>query len=106
MVGNNYFYIDLEIPEYLSICNKCVSELIEFLKSKKLEVVGLGIDTSRFVCKSREGGVALHILSVGRISPIKKYETLIKAAEILVHRLRLYLWEILCLLPMEVIKRV
>jgi len=36
LVSNNYFYIDLEIPEYLSICNKGVSELIEFLKSKKL----------------------------------------------------------------------
>jgi len=36
LVSNNHFYIDLEIPEYLSICNKGVSELIEFLKSKKL----------------------------------------------------------------------
>lgn len=36
MVSDNYFYIDFEIPEYLSICNKGVSELIEFLRSKKL----------------------------------------------------------------------
>lgn len=50
------------------------------LKSEKKVVVGQGIDTKRFhLCaKSYESG-QLRLISVGRISPIKHYETLIRA---------------------------
>ena len=56
------------------------------LKSDKVVITGHGIDTDRFkpLDVRREGNTKV-ILSVGRISPIKDYETLIKAADILVN---------------------
>ena len=56
------------------------------LKSDKVIITGHGIDTDRFkpLDVRREGNTKV-ILSVGRISPIKDYETLIKAADILVN---------------------
>lgn len=59
------------------------------LKSKKLTIVGQGIDLNRFNIQNPESKVWNNgkkiILSVGRISPIKNYEMLIKAANILVN---------------------
>ena len=56
------------------------------LKSDKVSIVGQGIDTDRFKpLDVRKEGNTKMILSVGRISPIKDYETLIKAADILVN---------------------
>lgn len=57
------------------------------LPSEKLVVVGQGIDTEVF--KPSEEPRPEHsftVLSVGRISPIKDYETLIEAADILVNQ--------------------
>lgn len=57
------------------------------LPSKKLVVTGHGIDTDFF--KPSGGprpGRQFTVLSVGRISPIKDYETLIEAADILVNQ--------------------
>ena len=56
------------------------------LKSDKVSIVGQGIDTDRFkpLDIGKEGDTKV-ILSVGRISPIKDYETLIEAADILVN---------------------
>ena len=55
------------------------------LKSDKVVIPGHGIDTDTFkpLDVRREGNTKV-ILSVGRISPIKDYETLIKAADILI----------------------
>ena len=57
------------------------------LKSAKVSIVGQGIDTDKFkpLGVRKEGNTKV-ILSVGRISPIKDYETLVKAADILVNR--------------------
>ena len=56
------------------------------IKSKKVTITGHGIDTDRFKPslsqKSEEDKKT--ILSVGRISPVKDYETLIKAADSLI----------------------
>ena len=57
------------------------------LPSEKLVIVGQGIDTGIF--KPAEGlrpERPFTVLSVGRISPIKDYETLIRAADILVNQ--------------------
>ena len=55
------------------------------IKSKKTRIIGQGIDTDMFkpAAGGREQGAKLKILSVGRIAPIKNYETLLKAAAIL-----------------------
>mgnify|MGYP001613379497 CR=1 FL=1 len=57
------------------------------LPSKKVRVVGHGIDLNKFKVKSEkfQVGDKFRIVSVGRISPVKDYETLIKAVEILVN---------------------
>ena len=47
------------------------------LKSKKIVAVGHGINVDRFKTENRTWGN--RILAVGRISPIKNYETLLKA---------------------------
>lgn len=61
------------------------------LPSRKVRVVGHGIDLNKFTPTSpppyegEEGrGSKFQILSLGRISPVKDYETLIKAVQILV----------------------
>ena len=62
------------------------------LPSKKVRIIGHGIDLKKF---SAKGGSALggqipnskfNILSIGRISPVKDYETLIQAARVLVKK--------------------
>ncbi|TSC61340.1 MAG: hypothetical protein G01um1014107_34 [Parcubacteria group bacterium Gr01-1014_107] len=53
------------------------------LRSRKLKVVGQGIDTEYFNCSLERKEGIFSIISVGRISPVKDYLTLIKAAKIL-----------------------
>lgn len=56
------------------------------LKSGKVKVVGHGIDVEKFRVKSEKlkvNDTKFHVVSIGRISPVKDYETLIKAVEIL-----------------------
>jgi glycosyltransferase involved in cell wall biosynthesis len=54
------------------------------IKSSKVFITGQGIDTDKFKPADRKRGDRKTVLSVGRISPIKDYETLVKAADILV----------------------
>jgi glycosyltransferase involved in cell wall biosynthesis len=83
--------VDPELRIAHSLVDRVVTSTREGfrLKSDKVSIVGQGIDTDRFkpldVCK--EGSTEV-ILSVGRISPIKDYETLIEAADILVNEKR------------------
>ena len=51
------------------------------IKSRKLKIVGQGINTEKFKPISREKGKIFRIITVGRISPSKDYETLIKAVK-------------------------
>ena len=51
------------------------------LKSKKVHVVGQGIDVGRFNGDRKEDGI-FEMIIVGRISPVKDLESLIKAVEI------------------------
>ncbi len=55
------------------------------LASKKKKVVGQGIDTEKFKPRPeiRKNDGVFKIISIGRISPVKDYETLINAIEIL-----------------------
>jgi len=55
---------------------------------KKIEVIGQGIDVDCFNCRLRKSSEQGHfkILSLGRISPIKDYGTLIQAVKILVKK--------------------
>lgn len=59
------------------------------LKSKKVAITGQGIDTEKFKPQTsnlKPQNEKSIILSIGRISPIKNYETLIKAADILINQ--------------------
>lgn len=54
------------------------------LKSKKVYVVGQGIDVEKFKQEDKiQNDDIFRIISIGRISPVKDYETLIKAIDIL-----------------------
>jgi glycosyltransferase involved in cell wall biosynthesis len=57
------------------------------LKTKKVKVMGHGINTDNFIINKQEIKIRdnniFKLISVGRISPSKDYETLIKAIEIL-----------------------
>jgi len=57
------------------------------LPSKKLEITGHGIDLEKFKpAETKKYGSKFKIISVGRISPVKNYEIMINAAEILKSR--------------------
>ncbi len=70
------------------LTNKLVTASKESLgiKSNKIAITGHGIDTGKFkpLANSNTKKDKMTILSVGRISPIKDYETLIRAANICV----------------------
>lgn len=57
------------------------------IKSKKVKIVGQGIDTDIFkpisVFRDLDTSKSLKLLSVGRIAPIKNYEILLNAAKVL-----------------------
>ena len=61
------------------------SEISFGMRSRKLTIVGHGIDTEKFKPDIKETTDKPIVLSAGRISPIKDYGTLIKAANILVN---------------------
>jgi glycosyltransferase involved in cell wall biosynthesis len=55
------------------------------LNSKKMTVIGQGIDTDKFVPPAgRVKSNLLNLITIGRISPSKDYESIIKAIDILV----------------------
>src|SRR3989344_2088942 len=57
------------------------------LPSKKLKIVGHGIDVKRFSpLPSRRAQEVTRILTVGRISPTKDYESMIKAVALLIKK--------------------
>ncbi|MCK5285784.1 MAG: glycosyltransferase family 4 protein [Candidatus Pacebacteria bacterium] len=56
------------------------------LKSKKLNIVGHGIDINKYICKSTSTRKEIDILCVGRISEIKNQKLLINAVDILVNQ--------------------
>ncbi len=61
------------------------------LKSQKIKVVGQGIDVEKFKVQSSKLKVnknKFKIITIGRISPIKDYETLIKAVGIFKNKLK------------------
>ena len=77
----------MKIAHFLA--NKMVTSCKEGLriKSDKIVITGQGIDTDRFkpAANQKRESNKKTILSVGRISPIKDYETLINVAGILVN---------------------
>lgn len=57
------------------------------LPSSKVRILGHGIDTDQFVPAAPRGDDRFIVLSVGRIAPVKRLETLIEAAGRLCHEL-------------------
>src|SRR3990172_7833146 len=55
------------------------------LPSKKVFVMGHGIDCDQFKPDAYENGDILRIITVGRIAPVKNYETLMEALAIIAH---------------------
>ncbi len=86
------WYLHRSVTLRLKIAEKLVYKIVTAvrvslnLKSYKIVEVGHGIDVERFRTErtwEKSVGKPWQILSVGRISPIKSYETLIEAAKIL-----------------------
>ena len=50
------------------------------VESRKVVPIGHGIDLERFPCRSRDPGPRLRVLSLGRTSPAKGYDTIVRAA--------------------------
>src|SRR3989344_2250600 len=86
------WYLHRSVTLRLKLSEKIVSSIVTATKeslnieSKKIIEIGHGIDIDRFRADRNWDNLnsrQFRILSVGRISPIKDYETLIKAAGIL-----------------------
>ena len=77
--------VKLKLAEKLTHTVFTASQESFRLSSQKVIVTGHGIDTDLFkpTEKLQEKSTVLNILSVGRISRVKNYETLIKAAKVL-----------------------
>jgi len=86
------WYAHGHVPLTLKIAEKLVDIIFTSTKSgcriesKKVRVIGQGIDTEKFHPGKKEASPVLRIITVGRISPVKDYETLIRAAEILARK--------------------
>jgi glycosyltransferase involved in cell wall biosynthesis len=79
-------HVGMEMKIVHSLADRIVtsSEMGFRIKSKKVVVTGQGIDTTKF--KPKQVSVPKKIVfSAGRISPVKDYETLIKAVDIIVN---------------------
>jgi glycosyltransferase involved in cell wall biosynthesis len=50
------------------------------LDSRKVVPIGHGVDLARFSCMRREPAVGLRVVALGRTSPAKGYETIVRAA--------------------------
>lgn len=57
------------------------------LESNKVKIVGQGIDIDIFSPAHNRGSSRVKIITIGRISPVKDYETLIGAAEVLMNKI-------------------
>lgn len=83
------WYAHGHVPFSLRIAEKLTNNIFTStesgfrLKSKKKNVVGQGIDTDLFGLKNDSKNEKFEIISVGRISPVKDYETLINSIKIL-----------------------
>jgi len=53
------------------------------LRSRKIKIIGHGIDTDKFKKQSEEENESFEIVTIGRISPVKKYEVLLEAIDII-----------------------
>jgi len=87
------WYAHGKSPLTLKIAEKCVKKIVTssvsgcHLSSKKIEIIGQGIDINRFKSPSNiKNRKTITILTIGRISRIKKLETLLKAISILKKR--------------------
>jgi glycosyltransferase involved in cell wall biosynthesis len=52
------------------------------LRSSKVVAIGHGIDTAAFACRERVPGTPLQLLSLGRTSPSKGLETIVRGAQL------------------------
>lgn len=77
--------LKLRLAEKIADVIFTASEKSFRLPSAKLKVVGHGIDIEKFSRMEKAGadGGRIKFITVGRISPVKDYETLIRAVEIL-----------------------
>lgn len=73
--------VDLKLRIAEKLCDVIFTATKESfnLKSKKLQIIGHGINVSEFICKERQVSSVLNILHVGRITPIKNCDTVIRA---------------------------
>lgn len=78
----------LRLAHFLASKMVTASEESLRIKSDKIIITGHGIDTDRFkpAIRQKREGDKMTILSVGRISPIKDYETLVRAADIIINQ--------------------
>jgi len=83
-------HVDLKLKIAHFFANKVITASKESfrLKSHKVKVIGHGIDTDKFkpIVAQEKPNQKYRILSVGRISPVKNYEVLISAANILINK--------------------
>ena len=82
--------VDFKLKMANLIADKIVTPSKESfrIESKKVVITGHGIDMEKFRPLERREGRSRKkiVLSVGRISPVKNYETLIEAADILINK--------------------
>ncbi len=83
------WYVHRSVTLRLKIATWCANKILTTstesfrLKSPKVLIVGHGIDGEYFKPVEQQGARPFTILAVGRLSPIKHFDTLLKAGEIM-----------------------
>src|SRR5207245_11045006 len=72
----------LALAERLSTAVLSVDRRSFPLESTKVLAIGHGIDMQEFACAERAHSARLRVLALGRTSPAKGLETIVRAAEI------------------------
>lgn len=86
------WYTHKSVDLKLKLAHRLVDEVVTAspesfrIRSTKVKVLGHGIDLEKFRPVGQKPSAHFRIVSVGRLSPVKDYETLIKAIELLQSR--------------------
>ncbi len=88
------WYVHKQVGMYLRITEKLVDIIFTATKesfslaSKKLHIVGHGIDTNKFVCKKKKQQNLFVVSHIGRITKIKNIDILIEAVNLLKNKIQ------------------
>lgn len=91
-IPQTLWYAHKSTPRTLWLAEKWVNQIVTSsaegfrMPSRKLHIIGQGIDTTLFSPNKQPHQRAFTLISTGRLAPVKRLETIIAALNVLVHQ--------------------